>query len=170
MKRIYLLRHAKSDWSADFEADHERPLNKRGRVAAQQIGRFLTVVEQAPDLVVTSSAVRAGETVELAMAAGSWACPVEVTRDLYASSPSAVMHLVQAFAGSHDSLLLVGHEPTWSELASALIGGGHVKLPTAALARIDFDVESWAEVEFGAGILIWVVTPKLLARLGLAVE
>lgn len=169
MKRIYLLRHAKSDWEADYEADHERPLNKRGRGAAQQMGRFLTVVGQTPDLVVTSSAVRAADTVELAMSAGSWSCPVEVTRDLYASSPSAVMHLVQTFAGSHDRLLLVGHEPTWSELASALIGGGHVKLPTAALARIDFDVEGWAEVEFGAGILTWVVTPKLLARLGLAV-
>ena len=103
------------------------------------------------------------------MSAGAWSCPVEVTRDLYASSPSAVMHLVQTFAVSHNRLLLVGHEPTWSELASALIGGGHVKLPTAALARIDFDVEGWAEVEFGAGVLTWVVTPKLLARLGLAV-
>jgi len=169
MKRIYLLRHAKSDWEAAYDTDHDRPLNKRGRAAAQQMGRFLTTVEQAPDLVVTSTAVRARDTVELAMSAGSWECPVEVTRDLYAASPSAVMHLVQTYAGSHDRLLLVGHQPTWSELAGALIGGGQVKLPTAALARIDFDVDGWAEVEFGVGILTWVVTPKLLARLGLVV-
>jgi len=168
MKRIYLLRHAKSDWSADYEADHDRPLNKRGRGAAQQMGEFLTAIEQAPDLVVTSSAVRARDTAELAMSAGSWSCPVEVTRDLYAASPSAVMQLVHIHTGSHDRLLLVGHQPTWSELVSALIGGGVVRMPTAAIARVDLDIDGWAEVEFGAGTLSWVVTPKLLARLGFA--
>jgi len=166
MKRIYLLRHAKSDWSADFDADHDRPLNERGRGAAQQMGRFLTAIEQAPDLVVASSAVRARDTVELAMSSGAWSCPVEVTRDLYVASPSAVMQLVHMQVSAQDRLLLVGHQPTWSELASALIGGGHVKMPTAALARIDFDVDGWAEVEFGAGTLTWVITPKLLTRLG----
>jgi len=166
MKRIYLLRHAKSDWEAEFETDHDRPLNRRGRAAAQQMGRFLTAIGQVPDLVVTSSAIRARDTVELAMASGAWECPVEVTRDLYATSPSSVVHLVQTYAGSHDRLMLVGHEPTWSELASSLIGGGHVKLPTATIARIDFDVEGWAEVDVHTGTLAWIMTPKLLAQMG----
>jgi phosphohistidine phosphatase len=169
MKRIYLLRHAKSDWEAEYDTDHERPLNRRGRTAAAQMGQYLTTIDQAPDLVVTSSAVRARDTVELAMSSGSWDCPVEVTRDLYATSPSSVVHLVQTYAGSHDRLLLVGHEPTWSELASSLIGGGHIKLPTAAIARIDFDVDGWPEVDVHTGTLAWVVTPKLLGRLGFGV-
>jgi phosphohistidine phosphatase len=166
MKRIYLFRHAKSDWDAEYETDHDRPLKKRGRAAAADMGRFLTAIDQAPELVVSSSAIRARDTVELAMGAGAWECPVEITRDLYAASPSSVVHLVQTFTGSHDRLLLVGHEPTWSELASLLIGGGHLKLPTAAVARIDFDVDGWAEVDAHAGTLAWVMTPKLLGKLG----
>jgi phosphohistidine phosphatase len=65
-----------------------------------------------------------------------------------------------------DVLLAVGHEPTWSEAVSALIGGGQVGLPTAAMARIDFDVDGWDEVAPRRGVLGWIVVPRLLAGSG----
>ena len=72
--------------------------------------------------------------------------------------------MIQQQDDSRESLLLAGHEPTSSEMIAKLIGGGLIRMPTAALARIDFLVESWAEVRFGRGMLIWLVTPKLLKK------
>lgn len=166
MKSIYLLRHAKSDWYADYGSDHERPLNKRGQRAAQRMGRFLARIKQEPELVLTSSAVRARTTIELASAAGGWTCPTEVSGDLYDTSPERVLGLIRLQPDSVGRLLLAGHQPAWSEVAAGLIGGGFVKMPTGAVARIDFGAESWAEVSFGEGILAWVVTPKLLGKIG----
>ena len=59
-------------------------------------------------------------------------------------------------------LLVVGHEPTWSDAITAFIGGGTVRFPTAAVARVDFDVERWADVRAGTGELAWIVPPRLL--------
>ena len=166
MKRVFLLRHAKSDWDANYDSDHERPLNKRGRAAARLVGRFLSAFGQQPDLIITSTAVRARRTVELATESGGWDCPVTETRDLYHATPEILLHHIQSQNGSLEKLLLAGHEPTWSETASELIGGGGLKFPTATVARIDFRVDDWKQIEFGGGTLAWLVTPKLLRRIG----
>lgn len=165
MKRILLLRHAKSDWSAPHGGDHERPLNERGRRAAATIGRYLSAIGQAPDGVVTSSAVRARTTVELAAAAGDWDCEVTETGRLYESSPEAVLAVIHEVPERVSRLLLAGHEPVWSATASRLIGGGRLKMVTAAVACIDLPAPDWRSVGFGDGILRWLVTPKPLQRL-----
>ena len=74
MKTLILFRHGKSDWNTDYAADHDRPLAKRGRNAAATMGAMLARIEQVSDRVLTSSAVRARETVELAAEAGGWKC------------------------------------------------------------------------------------------------
>ena len=164
MKTIFLLRHAKSDWNADYERDHDRPLNPRGRRAAAQMGSYLANLGELPDRVLSSSAVRARETIDLAVEAGSWGCPVDTTRELYDTSPDQVLELLRQQSDDFASLLLVGHQPTWSLLVDGLVGGAAVKMPTAALARIDVPVDRWSEVDYGAGKLTWYVTPKGLAR------
>ena len=78
MKRIFLLRHGKSDWNAPYSTDHERPLKGRGVRAARTIGRFLAETDEEPDVIVSSSAVRALSTAELAAEAGSWRCEIRV--------------------------------------------------------------------------------------------
>jgi phosphohistidine phosphatase len=166
MKSLILLRHAKSDWDAAYETDHDRPLNKRGRKAAALMGRYLSGLDQLPDRVVCSSALRARDTVRLAVESGNWDRPVEVTSELYAASATEVLQLVRRLDDALESVLLAGHEPTWSELAGRLIGGGALRMPTAAMARIDFPVEGWSEVGAGQGTLIWHVTPKLLRQIG----
>ncbi|UCF68424.1 MAG: histidine phosphatase family protein [Acidobacteriota bacterium] len=164
MKHILLLRHAKSDWEADFGADHERPLNDRGRAAARLIGQFVSTLKEPPELVLTSSAVRARATVELAADAGRWRWPIERRRELYEADPETVLELIRSQPARISSCLLSGHEPTWSGLTGRLIGAARIRFPTAALARIDFRVEKWSEIDFGTGELIWLVTPKLLKR------
>lgn len=165
MRTLLLLRHAKSDWEAPSGSDHERPLNKRGRKAAALVGTFLAKAGVVPELVVSSSAVRARTTVELAVAAGNWESKVEVTPALYEATPETVIAKLRRLTDEAGTVLLAGHEPTWSTLASLLIGGGALRMPTAAVAAIEFDAERWAEVDHGRGRLLWLIVPRLLDEL-----
>jgi phosphohistidine phosphatase len=101
-------------------------------------------------------------TVETASRAGGWSAPIQQTSDLYGASPQSVLELVQGQPDTIDSLMLVGHEPTWSHAVSLLTGGGNLRFPTATVARVDFDVISWRDIAFGRGELIWLVPPKAL--------
>jgi len=161
MKTVLILRHGKSDWGADYATDHDRPLAKRGHRAAVRIGRFLRQTGQTPDLVLSSTAVRARRTAELAMEAGEWDCPLKCDPDLYGTSAPSVLEMIRDQDDAIAGLLLVGHQPTWSELV-ALLSGAVTRFPTAALARIDFEMDSWTEVQAETGTLIRLVTPKLL--------
>lgn len=162
MKTLLLLRHAKSDWDSDFPDDHERPLAKRGRRAAKDVGRWLAAVAP-PDLVLSSTAVRARTTAELAAAAGGWSCPLETTRELYEATPEAVLAVVRRGPDAVSTLLVVGHEPTWSLFVSRAIGGGAVRMKTAAIAALSFEAARWDEVGFGDGVLEWLRVPEAAA-------
>lgn len=166
MKTLFLFRHAKSDWEAEFELDHDRPLNKRGNRSAKRIGKYLGDVGITPGRVVTSSAVRAVKTVELAAAAGGWNCEIEIEDSLYEADPSRILALIQEQPDTSDSLLLAGHEPSFSETASLLIGGGSVRLPTGAIACIEFEAGRWADVRAAGGRLAWLLTPRLIEEAG----
>jgi len=163
MKTVIFFRHGKSDWNANFGADHERPINKRGRQASARMGRFLADAGQLPDRIITSSAVRARETLERAAKDGEWGeISTLVTRDLYEASPSAVLDVIRSEDDDLTRLLLVGHEPTWSDAIGRMIGGGRIKMSTATMARVDFEITSWQEVDFNQGVLKWLVPPKSL--------
>lgn len=166
MKTILVLRHGKSDWHVSSGSDHDRPLAKRGIAAAELMGRFLRQNRQVPAKVLSSTATRARSTAELAMAAGQWHCPVGYTDALYGASVSGVLDLLRMENDDFASLLLVGHQPTWSELIAELCGGAAVQFPTAALARIDVAVDRWSDIEPGTGSLKWLVTPKILQQSG----
>ncbi len=168
MKRLFLLRHAKSDWHADYDDDHGRPLNPRGQEAARRMGHFLAALGQVPELILSSSAVRARNTAELAAMEGKWDCELRLLPELYHCSPRGALGLLAQEGGEAGSVLLVGHEPTWSELASLLLGGGEtradIKMVTATLARFDLPIASWTESIPGRAILAFLVSPKLLAK------
>jgi phosphohistidine phosphatase len=163
MRTLLLLRHGKSDWNAAYESDHERPLAKRGTKAARLVGRYLTAIEQQPDLVVTSSAVRARSTAELAAESGAWSCPLRMEDRLYGADPAASLDVVQKIGDDVERLLIVGHEPCWSLLVGWLTGGSRVRFPTAALTAVAFEQTRWSEVEDGLGELQWLVTPRILS-------
>jgi phosphohistidine phosphatase len=166
MKSVLLLRHGKSDWGAEYETDHDRPLAPRGAKAAKRMGRYLAGLGQIPNRAVTSSALRARETVRLAAKAGSWPCPIDVDSRLYAASPADVLTVLRECDDSAESVLLAGHAPTWSETLGELTGGVNVKFPTAGMARVEIAVERWSEVAFGLGVLVWFVPPRVLSRIG----
>ena len=162
MKTILLLRHGKSDWDAEYGADHDRPLAERGQKGARKMGRFLTTARNLPDRALTSSATRARETLATAAEAGGWTGPARVTEALYEATPEAVLAEIQAEPDDAATLIVVGHEPTWSGTVSKLIGGGRVQMKTAAVACVEVEVERWADVQFGRGSLAFLVPPRAL--------
>ena len=166
LRHLLLLRHGKSDWSADYRVDRERPLAPRGVKAAKRMGRFLTAVDLAPDVVVSSPAVRALTTAELAAEAGEWGCEIRVEDRLYGCGGNAVVEVVRALGIEGEAVLIAGHEPVWSSLVGGLTGGSHVRFPTAALACLSLQAPSWADLDWGRATLQWLVTPKLLRRSG----
>jgi phosphohistidine phosphatase len=162
VKTVLVFRHGKSEWNSGHELDHERPLAPRGVEAAKVMGRFLARVDQLPDRVFTSPAVRARDTVKLAVEAGKWPCKVEVNERLYDAAPADLLEVVRGSPVEAERVLLAGHEPTCSAFVGGLTGGAAVKFPTAAVARIDLDVGSWTDVAFGNGVLVWLVPPRLV--------
>ena len=159
MKELILLRHAKSDWGAAFGADADRPLSARGREAAGVMGRVLTLAGRMPDLVLTSPAKRARDTADLAATVGGWVAPIAEDARLSPGSPGDVISVVRERAGDAGRILVVGHEPAWSQTAAVLVGGGRLKMATAAAACLE--VPSWENLAPGSCTLVWMLTPRL---------
>jgi phosphohistidine phosphatase len=161
-KTLILFRHGKSDWAASYGRDRDRSLAERGIAAAQTMGRLLATAHKVPDLAITSAAVRARSTLELAKAAGYWNCPLEVTEDLYEATIDQVLAVIHRTPNHHNTLMLVGHEPTWSDTITYLMGGGAVRMPTAVMAGLEFEATAWSQIEAGRGTLLWLLPPRLL--------
>ncbi len=167
MRRLLLLRHAKSSWADPGVRDHDRPLNARGRSAAPLVGRHLQGAGLVPDLVLCSSARRTCET--LALLALPDTVDVVVEHDLYLAHPETVLARVRAVDDGVTTLMVVGHNPTTHELALELAGGGDpdaiarlaAKYPTGALAVLTLPGR-WADTDAGAATLDAFVTPREL--------
>lgn len=161
MVRLILLRHAKSDWDVDYGSDHDRPLNDRGVSAAASVGRLLTAMEQEPDLVVSSSALRARTTAELAAQSGAWKASIKVTEELYGAGVEQAIELIRQTDATLQRVLFVGHEPTWSSLVQ-FVTGGSVRMSTATAVGID--IGNWSQCGRGSGQIMFVVPPRLFPK------
>lgn len=159
MRRLILMRHGKSDWDALFGSDHDRPLSKRGVKASRTMGLVIARAGLVPDHAITSSAVRARSTLELAREAGEWDTTVEVTDALYGTSPNGALEVASHTSTDVESLMLVGHEPTWSSLAYHLTGGA-VTVKTGTVVGIDLSVDEWHRLPVVSGDLAFVLQPR----------
>jgi phosphohistidine phosphatase len=130
------------------------------------MGKYLASIDLIPDQVLTSSATRARQTVELAAEAGEWECSIRVAEQFYGASVDSVIDEIRSELDASHTLLIAGHEPTWSSVVSTLAGRSISHFPTAAVACIEFDVDHWADIEFESGRLAWHVTPKQLEHEG----
>jgi phosphohistidine phosphatase len=176
MRRLMLLRHAKTENDAPSGRDRDRRLDNRGRADAAEIGGWIGRHPPFADLVLVSPAVRAHQTWDIAWEAMKDSSPepqVELVPELYGADPSHLLQTIRAASEADPRrLMLVGHNPGMHELALALAGSGDAaarkaladNLPTSALAVFDFAVDDWAEVAFRRGRLALFVTPKLLKQ------
>ena len=163
-KTVLLFRHAKSDWSATYHQDHDRPLNSRGERASRAMGRWLNRTGPLPDLILCSTAVRARSTCLLASEAGEWTADVQYERGLYGASPQDLIHHLHEVTAEIQTIMLIGHQPAWSMTAALLSGQPVTEFPTASMARVDCEAEQWNRVVSGAGKLIWHQFPKRLSE------
>lgn len=160
MKKLFLLRHAKSSSASVDLSDFERPLNDRGRVEAHLVGEYLSGHVQGPDFVASSPAIRARETVELV---GQHFQLPEVTFDnrIYEGNSVQLLEVITEFPQDRTVALLVGHNPGIEELVRLLTGKAS-HLSAAALAQIVIEGNAWTDSLQGKGKLLSLITPKEL--------
>jgi phosphohistidine phosphatase len=168
MRRLMLLRHAKSDWSRPGHSDHERELAARGRKAAPLMGRYMAEHAMIPDHAIVSTATRTRETWQLVADMLPKIPPVEFEDRIYEASPRDILAAIADAPAAARSLLVVGHNPGFQDTANLLVESGDKRLrkslaekfPTSALAVIDLDIDSWSEIRPGSGRLEAFVTPR----------
>jgi phosphohistidine phosphatase len=156
MTEFLLMRHAKSDHPSGV-IDRDRPLTARGRDSAAAVGRTISAYGAVPDTILTSPALRARSTAEIAREAGGWGARIVIVDDLYGGG---VRDVLAALATGTGRVMAVGHEPTWSATVSGLIGGGNIHMVTAAVAC----VETPGGARAGTGWLRWMIHPRLLGE------
>ena len=176
MRRLMLLRHAKTENDAPSGRDQDRRLDDRGRNDAAEIGGWIGLHPPFPDSVLVSTAVRANQTWEIAWQAMQALAPqpaVELLPELYGADPAQLLETVHAAASADPKVLLViGHNPGMHELALMLAASGDAagrkalsdNLPTSGLAIFDFEVDDWGDVAFRRGRLARFVSPRLLKQ------
>ncbi len=170
MPELLLLRHAKSDWQDPALDDFDRPLAKRGRRAAPQMGEYLRAQGLEPDLVLCSSARRARETLELVLTALASAPEISYLKSLYLAPPSRMLAILRRQSPETGRILLIAHNPGLERLALGLAqategqdrsaAARHMaeKFPTAALAR--FRVAAWESLGAVPAELLAFIRPR----------
>ena len=169
MRRLLLARHAKSSWGDPALADHDRPLNRRGRRAAPLVAGALAERGFVPDAVYSSSSCRTRETWELMATRFGGHPHVEFLSELYLASPRAVLRAVASAPRTARTLMVVGHNPSTHALAAYLARSGNPdqrdriirSFPTGAVAVIELAGDDWSDAEAGGELLDYVL-PKML--------
>lgn len=161
MKRLTLVRHAKSSWDDPELEDFERPLNRRGLRDAPVMGERLAARGLCPDLLLSSPARRARDTAEaLATALGLPQARLQLRQEIYEADPDALLALILGLPPELNHVFLVGHNPGLTDLGGLLVPGAPKHLPTCAVLVVDFAILSWAQVAPGRGVVAWHDFPK----------
>jgi phosphohistidine phosphatase len=170
MRRLMLLRHAKTERAEPGERDRDRKLMKRGRADAPVIGSFMAHHGLVPDLALVSPAARAQETWALVAACFDKAPRMMADDRIYNANPQKLIAVIGETSKAH-ALIVVGHNPSLHDLAMQLIAAGEVeareqlneKLPTSGLVVIDLPFDDWSLLHGHAGRLEHFVSPRLIA-------
>jgi phosphohistidine phosphatase len=160
MKRLILLRHAKSSWNHPEMRDFERPLNERGNHDAARMGTRLKERGVMPDRIVSSPAIRAAQTAEI-VAAGL-DCPkekIQCLEAIYDASANELLRCIQDLNDVDAQVLFIGHNPGISSLVKHLIGRDIGDMPTCGALAIDFDLASWSEIAWNQGHFVFFENP-----------
>ena len=162
MKTLYLLRHAKASWQDQRTQDSDRPLSKQGLEEAAVIGKALASEQLARVVVVSSPAIRAKETTEIMLRSSGLESLASWEPKLYDADLPALLGVISRVEDDKDIAILVGHNPGMETLVRFLTGEIRA-MPTAALAKVKLEVNSWKNLNGGEGRLEWLVTPEGLS-------
>lgn len=168
MKKLYLLRHAKSDYPANVRDDKNRPLNERGKNACKIMGAFLKENNIAPDMIISSDALRTKQTIKNIIDESCLRNKVDFTKNLYLASAGEILKEVAKINNNLNNVMVVAHNPGIQELAAILFKDGDeeklrkikTKYPTASLSSFILHTNSWSEIYPASCTLEFFVSPK----------
>jgi len=162
-RTLLLMRHAKSSWKQSDLPDHERPLKRRGESDAYAVAEAMRRVRLAPDLIVTSTAVRARSTAKRVLHA--FGGNIEMIQDgrLYDAMPSAYLHVMKDIPSESQTALIIGHNPAISDFCT-LIADRQVKLRTADVVQIELPIPDWSHyrIERDEGHVVLVLSRRAI--------
>lgn len=161
LRRLTLLRHAKSSWQESGTSDHDRPLNQRGERDAPVMGRRLLARGARPSLILTSTALRARHTAQII--ARELGYPGEFLQrepELYLATPDQILAVLARQADSFRNIIVCGHNPGLTELANRLTDSDIDNIPTCGMVEIELKLQSWADIATAAGKLQLFDYPK----------
>lgn len=159
MKRLFLMRHAKSSWDSPGLSDFERPLNDRGLNTAPFMGELISRRGLLPELFISSPAVRAMQTAKILMESSGSNAVLRFDERIYEASPNALRQVVSEIDDSVDSVMLIGHNPGLEGFIDFLTSE-HESMPTASVASIDLEITQWKDLAKSCGRLVSVIRPK----------
>jgi phosphohistidine phosphatase len=169
LKRLTLLRHAKSDWGEPGLHDFDRPLNGRGLKAARRMGRELEHRGARFDLVVASPAARVRETIDGLTEELKLNVEIRFEPRMYGATTEVLLSIVRDLPETAERPLLIGHNPGLQQLVLDLTSRDDkqrdrvaLKFPTAGIAAIDLPADRWAKIEPGTGTIAELILPKEL--------
>ena len=162
MKTLLVMRHAKSSWKHPEVADHDRPLNKRGKQDAPRMGKLLRQQKLTPQVIVSSTATRARRTADAVVDCCAFDGAVHLERRLSLADLGTILEVLRELGGPADRLLVIGHNPGLEELIARLTGRTEI-FPTAAVAQIQLSIDSWEALRSSTrGRLVNLWRPKEL--------
>ena len=161
MRRLSLLRHGKSSWDNPGLADHDRPLNSRGKRDAPAMGKLLHTRGFRPQLIISSTANRARTTAALVAAElGIDTNQIRETEALYLASPAEMLAVADQLAGDKRDILLVGHNPGMTSLANRASDARLDNLPTCGIISIVGPAADWSDFLSEPGHGEWCLLPR----------
>lgn len=164
MKKLILIRHAKTESPSFASQDFERKLKKRGWSDAKLIAEYILDKGCKPEKIITSPAVRAYQTSTVFCDVNNYAeknmskLPILYDGD----TTQAMLDAISSVAGDSKTVMVIGHNPDMAILAMRLTGQRIEKFPTTGTVVINFDVDNWSQIEVGKGYLELFVYPSML--------
>lgn len=163
MKRLYLIRHAKSSWDHPGLSDAERPLMPKGIERSGRVIGFLKERGIVPGLIISSPAIRAFETAKLfAAGLGYPEGDIVIDQKIYDGYYDRILDVIYGTANGIDSLMIFGHNPTITNLANLFLHPGIEDMPTSTVVALAFDTTAWEEIPSIQPHQLFIVSPKMI--------
>ncbi|MGW8168975.1 MAG: SixA phosphatase family protein [Sulfurovaceae bacterium] len=162
MKTLYLIRHAKSDWSEENKADLDRGLSKRGSKDLKAMGSYLLKKKIKPDLILSSPALRAKLTAKKISKKIKYDKDIKYIDKLYMPDSETILDILSDQKDKNKKIFLVNHNPALTELANMLTDENIDNIPTLGIVAIKFDIKKWKDIKETKGKMDLFIYPKLL--------